>query len=219
MTQNDRMVVSFRLRGCSTSSFVKMSLSDRKCKRGDFEPPPIPQLCGVPLYPFEAGHVGRLTKLVHASRRCVDHGALRVYVLRLTFSECIFGRSRRFHRIRHENLHRSIKKNIKKDWLDKKLEQLKVEPWKFLRSKIFEKFRSQKISFSYNFQWKFLKIWDRKFSKFFDLKIFHFHWIFNENFEKFRKISISKFFKFSTLSCSNFLSNQYFLIIFFYGSM
>ena len=33
--------------------------------------------------------------------------------------------------------------------------------------------------------------------------------------ENFRNFSISKFFKFSTLSCSNFLSNQSFLIIFF----
>ena len=32
--------------------------------------------------------------------------------------------------------------------------------------------------------------WDRKFSKFFDLKIFHFHSIFNENFS----MKISKFF-------------------------
>ena len=33
--------------------------------------------------------------------------------------------------------------------------------------------------------------------------------------ENFRKFSISKIFKFSTLSSSNFLSNQYFLIFFF----
>ena len=87
--------------------------------------------------------------------------------------------------------------------------------WKFLRSKICENFRSQKISFSYKFQWKILIFFRSKISIFFDLKKFHFHWIFNENFENFRKKINLENFQFSTLSCSNFLSNQYFLIIFF----
>ena len=51
-----------------------------------------------------------------------------------------------------------------------------------------EKFRSRKFSFSYNFQWKFWKFWDRNFSKIFDLKIFHFHTNSNENFQKNRKL-------------------------------
>ena len=84
------------------------------------------------------------------------------------------GRSRRFHRIRLEILHRSIKKIIKKDWLDKKLEQLKVEPWKILRSKKIEKF--SKFSLKIQWKWKILrsKIFEnfrsQKFQKF-SLKI------------------------------------------------
>ena len=71
---------------------------------------------------------------------------------------------------------------------------------KILRSK-----KIWKFSFSENF-------WDRKKSKIFIENCMKMK---NFEIENFRKFSISKIFKFSTLSCSNFLSNQSFLIIFF----
>ena len=92
-----------------------------------------------------------------------------------------------------------------------------------------ENFRSRNFSFSYNFNEKkcffsnskkFEKYF-RFFRKFLRSKIFIENCMKMKNFEieNFRKISISKIFKFSTLSCSNFLSNQYFLIFFLNGSM
>ena len=45
----------------------------------------------------------------------------RVVFLRLSFSECIFGRSSRFHRLRHEIPHRSIKKNYQKRLITQKV--------------------------------------------------------------------------------------------------
>ena len=67
------------------------------------------------------------------------------------------------HRVRHENLERSIKKIKTFYWKRKKLEHVEVGIWKFLRSKIF---------------------------KIFDLKNFHFHTVFNENFRVFSRFSI-----------------------------
>ena len=54
LAQNDRLDLSFRLRGRSTSSLFKKSLSDRKCAWGGggiykSPPPPLSQLCGGPL--------------------------------------------------------------------------------------------------------------------------------------------------------------------------
>ena len=59
--------------------------------------------------------------------------------------------------------------------------------------------------------------WDRKKSKIFDLKIFHFHTIFNENFWNFRFFSISKIFE-----CRFQVAPTFFVCkktMFFYRSM
>ena len=77
----------------------------------------------------------------------------------------------KFSKIFHWKLYEN-----EKNW-DKKIE--------FFRSKKFQ-------NFSLKIVWK-RKFWDRKKSKFFDLKIFHFHTIFNENCRWFFwEFSISK---------------------------
>ena len=102
----------------------------------------------------------------------------QVSLLRLSFSSSLFGRFYFMHSLRSKFLHRSIKKMSEIFWKWKKLEQLFENFWDFFRSKIFENFRSQIFSFSYNFQCFFF----RKISKFFRSKnsIF-FHWKLYEN--------------------------------------
>ena len=85
------------------------------------------------------------------------------------------------HRVRHENLGRSIKKIKNFYWKRKKLEHVEVGIWNFLRSKKIV-FFSRKFSLKFVWKWKILR---SKFSKIFDLKIFeNFHWNLYEN-EKF----------------------------------
>ena len=71
-------------------------------------------------------------------------------------------------------------------------ENEKSYTWSKFRFFLVENFSIEIFSenFPYNFQWKF---WDRKISKMFDLKNFHFHTNPNEKFSKiFEKMSIEK---------------------------
>ena len=91
------------------------------------------------------------------------------------------------------------KKMSKTFWKRKKLEQLFENFWKFLRSKKIKNFRSRKISFSYNFQWKFLKFLRSKnfenfWSQFFSFS-YKFKWIFSKKSKIFRSQKISKIFE------------------------
>ena len=116
------------------------------------------------------------------------------------------------HRVRHENLERSIKKIKTFYWKRKKLEHVEVGIWKILRSKIFKIFDLKIFHFHTNFNENFRKFWDRKFSKFlisiffiFDLKNFHFHTNFNENFRE-----KNDFFRSQKISDANFNMLQLF---------
>ena len=160
--------------------------------------------------------MGRLTELECGRYRCRDKKTSQVSLLRLSFSSSLFGRFYFMHSLRSKILHRSIKKMSKTFWKWKKLEQLFENFWKFLRSKNFRFFRKFSLKFVWN--WKFLrsKIFEifrsQKFQKF-SLKIVWKWKILRSKF--FGKFFDLKNFQFSTLSCSNFLSNQSFLIIFF----
>ena len=123
----------------------------------------------------------------------------RLVFLRLSFSECIFGRSSRFHRIRYEILHRSIKKIYQKILI-----RQKVRATQSRALKIFEIEKKSKMF--QNFHWKFNEnenFWDQKISKFFDLKNFkNFHWKLYEN-ENFWDRKFSKLFDLKKISRLN----------------
>ena len=71
-----------------------------------------------------------------------------------------------------------------------------VWKWKNLISKIFDFFDLKFFHFHTIFNENFWNFLDRKFSKFFVLKFFDFHTNFNENFQNFSiSIFFSKFFK------------------------
>ena len=117
--------------------------------------------------PHDIVYVGPSTELVTHLCHCSFSFIPQLASLRLSFSGCIFGRSSRFHRLRNEILHRSIKKNYQKILIRQKV--------RATQSREFEIF------------------WDRKFSK--KNKIFIENSMKMKIFEikKFRNFSISKF--------------------------
>ena len=127
---------------------------------------------------------------------------------RLASSSSLFECSNRFHRLRTEKLHRSIKKIIKKYWKWKKLEQ-KVDFEKFW-PKHFRNFSDPKI-------WKFenLEHLENHYWKIYE--IFEIFDLSNFEIQKFSKIFDQKFSKYTF--CSNFFRFQKKMRIFFNGSM
>ena len=106
----------------------------------------------------ESSYVGRLTKLVRTSRRCVK--------TRRTTSVVIASSSFQLHFHEFCLIPASSQGNFTSIYLKKS-------------SKFFENEESWS-----NLKSAFEKIWDRKKSKFSDLNFFHFYTIFNENFWK-----------------------------------
>ena len=134
----------------------------------------------------------------------------------LTTPGCYKKPSKWGHSNRMEKLHRSIKKNHQKIL---KMKKVRATFWKFL--KIFEIENFRKFSLKFVWKWKFLrsKIFEnfrsQKFRKF-SLKIV-WKWKFSRSkiFEIFRSQKFSKIFETFSETCSNFFRFQNFLMIFF----
>ena len=137
--------------------------------------------------------------------RCRFPNITKLVSLRLSRRECVFKTSSRFHRVRHENIH-IFKKNLDQNGLLwKKLEHFEIGRPKFSRSKNLENVQR-------TFHWKLYeneKKWDRKKSKIFDLKIFHFSYNFQWKKSKFFDLEI--FQKYS----SQKISDELFALTFF----